>query len=113
MKRLILSTLTTIAISGFATPTLANEIAAKSQSSITSINKITPFALVSSAYQGRFSNQGIPANGVFFSRVSTNKITAEDLVEAAIANRRLDADTLQDSSYLNSVDQLLESLENR
>ena len=113
MKSLIISTLSAVALSSIAAPAFANEVAAKSVSSTSNINRVTPFALVSSAYQGRLSNQGIPSSGGFLTRVRTNKITAETLVEAAIANRRLEADALQDSSYLKSVERLLESLENR
>lgn len=110
MRSLIVSTLSVIALSSLAAPAFANKITAQS-SQTASINRITPFALISGAYQGRFKNQGIPSNAVFLTKVRSQQITAETLVEAAIANRRLEADAISDQAYLSSVDSLLEDFD--
>ena len=110
MKRLIISTLSTLAISSLFAPAFANE-AELTKTSTASINRITPFALVSGAYQGRLRNQGVPGSANFLAKVRSNKITAETLVEAAIANRRLEADAISDQKYLSTVDSLLGSFD--
>lgn len=110
MKSLIVSTLSAIALSSLIAPAFANEVISKNTSTA-SINRITPFNLITGAYQGRFKNQGIPSNAVFLTKVRGNQITAETLVEAAIANRRLEEDTLSDKAYLRSVDSLLEDFD--
>ena len=110
MRSLIISTLSALALSSLAAPAFANEVATTSTSAA-SINKITPFALITSAYQGRFKNQGIPSNAVFLTKVRSNQITAETLVEAAIANRRLESDAISDQAYLSHVDSLLEDFD--
>ena len=110
MKPLIISVLSALTFSSLFTPAFASEIAAAKGKTVNNINKITPFNLVSSSYQGRFLDQGIPSYNVFLQAIRTNKIEAEDLVESAIAASRLSEATLQDSKYLNSVDAILEGL---
>ncbi len=51
--------------------------------------KLTPFGLVSLAYQGEYQTQGIPGFGSFYSATSSKTITAKDLVKAAIDANQL------------------------
>jgi hypothetical protein len=69
--------------------------------------KLTPFALVTLAYQGEYRVQGIPGFGGFESGVASKTIAAKDLVKAAIAAEELAPDTQTDRAYLNSVEQQL------
>jgi hypothetical protein len=69
--------------------------------------KLTPFSLVSLAYQGEYRTQGIPGFGSFQSATSSKIITAKDLVKAAIDAHQLTPDTQTDRSYLNAVEQQL------
>jgi len=110
MKSLIVSTLSAIALSSLVAPAFANEVARQSASTA-SINQITPFNLITGAYQGRFKNQGIPSNAIFLTKVRGDQITAKTLVEAAIANRRLEPEAISDKAYLRSVDSLLEDFD--
>ena len=112
MKRLIISTLSVLALSSIATPALANKtVAINSSNAAEQINQITPFNLVSGSYQGRFKSQGIPSNGALITAVNTNRIEAEDLVKGGIASGRLTEETLGDRGYLNSVTVLLKKLD--
>ena len=113
MKRLVISTLSALAFSSLVTPAFASEIAAAKSKTASKIKEITPFNLVLSSYQGRFTNQGIPAYHAFLSAIRLNKIEAEDLVQSAINAGRLSEDTLNDTEYLNSVDSLLDNLDKR
>jgi hypothetical protein len=74
--------------------------------------KLTPFILVSLAYQGEYRNQGISGFGLFRSTVTGKTITAKDLVKAAIAANQLTPDTQTDRGYLNAVEQQLSSTRN-
>ena len=121
MKRLVISTLSLLALSSLVTPAFAGEtnfkennrrLVAATTVTPTRITEITPFNLVSSGYQGRFSNQGIPSGGSFISQAQNNRIEAKDLVQAAIATNRLGAEKLQDRQYLRSVESLLDNLDN-
>jgi hypothetical protein len=67
-------------------------------------SKLTPFALVSLAYQGEYRTQGIPSFGSFLTDSSNKTVTAKDPVTAAIAANQLTPDTQNDISYLNAVD---------
>jgi hypothetical protein len=69
--------------------------------------KLTPFSLVSLAYQGEYRTQGIPGFGSFHSATSSKTITAKDLVKAALDANQLSPDTQTDRGYLNAVEQQL------
>jgi hypothetical protein len=69
--------------------------------------KLTPFNLVSLAYQGEYRMQGIPGFGSFQFATSSNTITAKDLVKAAIDAKQLTPDTQTDRGYLSAVEQQL------
>ncbi|MEM9271856.1 MAG: hypothetical protein AAGA80_02670 [Cyanobacteria bacterium P01_F01_bin.143] len=109
MKSILIGTLSTILLSTMAVPALSQ--VSLNSSKTGNIIEITPFALVTGAYQGRFENQGIPSSGIFLNKVRTNKIDAEDLVRSAIAAGRLSENTLYDQSYLNSVEALIDNLD--
>ena len=102
-----LSVLTTI---GFSSPLLAQENVATNNQQAHNIVEISPYNLVSAAYQGRFTDQGIPSGGRFVSAIKTNKLQPRDLVETAISAGRLSAATLDDQSYLRSVRTLADNL---
>ena len=69
--------------------------------------KLTPFTLVSLAYQGEYRMQGIPGFGSFQFATSSKTITAKDLVKAAIDANQLTPDTQTDRGYLSAVEQQL------
>jgi hypothetical protein len=75
----------------------------------TSINStmskgITPFELVSQAYQGAYQMQGIPGFSSLLTDYSGKKITAKDLVKAAIEANQLAPETQDNPDYLRAVD---------
>lgn len=114
MKRTLFLGLSALALSLVTTPAFATEIAAANTNlkSTNNIVTITPFNLVTRAYQGSFSDQGIPSNGLFLDAVNRGKVTAEDLVESAIANGRLAPETIDDTTYLASVNAQLRHINN-
>jgi hypothetical protein len=73
----------------------------------TANTQLTPFNLVSLAYQGEYRTQGIPGFGSFQSATSSKTITAKDLIKAAIDANQLTPDTQTDRGYLNAVEQQL------
>ena len=71
--------------------------------------KITPFNLVTGAYQGRFVEQGIPGFAVFEQQVASGQITAKDLVRAAYMDYRATyEDLMGETDFIDRVDQYLD-----
>ena len=110
MKTSILISLSALTFSLVSAPVLAQSIASRHVST-GSVVEITPFNLVTKSYQGYFADQGIPGHSALLTEVKRGRITAEDLVEAAIDQGRLTSGTLNDEAYLNSVEAHLDSLE--
>jgi hypothetical protein len=75
-----------------------------------STENITPFELVGNAYQGQYRMQSIPGFGSLIYDVKTGKITAKDLVKAAIDAKVLPSQAIADRNYLSNLDWQLRSL---
>lgn len=71
---------------------------------------INPFELVNSAYQGQYRAHSIPGFGSLSAGVRSGKITAKDLVKAAIESKTLPPQAIADRSYLGYVDLQLKSM---
>ena len=112
MKRLVIVSLSALALSFFAGEAFANEVSTVNQNVTHSVVQITPFNLVTRSYQGYFADQGIPGNAAFLTAVSRGTVTAQDLVEKAVAKGRLAPNTINDRAYLNSVSSHLNNLNN-
>jgi 2-methylcitrate dehydratase PrpD len=65
---------------------------------------ITPFELVSRAYQGAYKMQGVPGFGSFLTESSSHTITAKDIIKAAIELKQLAPETQADANYISAVD---------
>lgn len=111
MKRLLIYSIITFASLGLVSPVLAQSRTAIDSELSREVNKISPFDLVTGSYQGRFVNEGIPSGGRFTAAVHANKIHAEDLVQSAIAKGRLTENSLEDRSYISSVEFFLDNLD--
>ncbi len=72
--------------------------------------RLQPFNLVSMARQGFFRDQGIPSYAALKQAFRTRQITAEDLVEAAVAQNRLAPEVMYDQGYQSLVNQQLRDL---
>ena len=73
-------------------------------------NAATPFNLVNLARNGYFQEQGIPSHLALTKAIASERIKGEDVVKAAIEINRIPAERLNDSSYVRSVNQKLDSL---
>ncbi len=71
--------------------------------SVNNSYSISPRELVSLARHGRFVDQGIPSHNNFRQGVRSGRITAEELVESAIAENRLAEEVKSDRNYLDTV----------
>ncbi len=108
MKRLLLSSISILFISVLPVSAVRAEI-----DNNNTVYRVEPFYLVHLGYQGYFERQGIPGNGAFISAVESGKITPTLLVQSAIDSGRLDPDTINDRSYLDSVATQLKFIETR
>jgi len=117
MKRVILSALSVLALSGFVAPAAFAESATEQKVAVVSstLNRptsvqLTPNGLVTSAFRGSYINQGIPSSAQLHHAYASGQVTAEGLVRVAIAQGHLSPETLSDTGYINTVDTKLESL---
>ncbi len=118
MKRLIVASLSIIVLS-LATANAvkaAPQVVCPAKVAIATNSKvaqtvITPFNLVSRAYQGDYRLQGIPGFGSFLSESKYGRITAKVLVQAAIDAKELSPEMITDRSYLSGVEQHLFNLD--
>ncbi|MBD2157686.1 hypothetical protein [Leptolyngbya sp. FACHB-16] len=74
--------------------------------------ELSPFNLVSLAYRGHFSEQGIPGYGNFVLGLHTGRIRADDVIQAAVDAGQLSPDVQDSRSYRTAVRQHLLSLRN-
>lgn len=72
--------------------------------------QLPPFNLAYMAYQGWFTNEGVPSANQLIRDYRTGRISAVEVAQAAIQTNRLAADTLNDDSYLDSLDAQLKAL---
>ena len=112
----------TLAIAGTSTTTFAHEglrghdhytefgICCNKQLNI----PITPFDLVTAAYQGRFVEYGIPSHGGFEQAVLFGRVDGLVLTAAAFEYYRATADDFNGfTSFVEDVDDFLEIYKNR
>ncbi|MEL6441226.1 MAG: hypothetical protein AAFQ80_18480 [Cyanobacteria bacterium J06621_8] len=92
-----------------AVPSQVNAQEVVATQSLESAYGVSPRQLVSMARHGRFKAQGIPSHDSFRSGVRSGNISAEDLIQSAIASRRLSAEAINDLQYLNTVASHLKS----
>ena len=118
MKSLFLTSLSIVAISlavGTSAPAngQAEAIAqpmTKTSNNISTVKYTTPFNLVENAYQGKYRDRSIPGFGSLIDSARIGRITAKDLVKAAIESENLPQETIDDRDYLRRVEVLLRSL---
>jgi hypothetical protein len=82
----------------------------KTSKNIPTREYITPFNLVGSAYQGQYRDRSIPGFGALINDTRIGRITAKDLVKAAIESKELLPEMINDRNYLSTVESQLRSL---
>jgi hypothetical protein len=109
MKRLIVASLSILALSLVtatavtAEPKVGCPMMKVATNSINAGTAITPFNLVSRAYQGEYRLQGISSFGSFRADARSGKVTAKTLVQAAIDAKELAPELINDPAYLSAV----------
>lgn len=109
MKFLLVGSLSVLLVSAASAPSLRAETAVRQIISNSTANEsqLTPFNLVSLAYQGYFRDQGVPSYGALLSGYKSGKITAEELVQSAVKKNRLSSQVLADRGFLRAVEDQL------
>ncbi|MBD1911328.1 hypothetical protein [Leptolyngbya sp. FACHB-8] len=72
--------------------------------------KLSSFNVATLAYQGQLTEQGIPGYASLEAGVNSGRITAEDVVQAAIDADRLSENTLKDQAFVTAVERHLQNL---
>lgn len=70
----------------------------------------TPSALVSEAYNGKFKDQGISDYETLIQEIEEKEVTAKDIVQAGVNSGKLAPATLEDSGYMEAVENGLQGL---
>ncbi len=78
----------------------------------TNVSYLKPFDAAFLAYQGNLKAQGIPSGSALVSQYQTGRLTALDVVKAAVNAKKLPAQALNDTAYLNAVELQLTSFVN-
>ncbi|MDJ0601808.1 MAG: hypothetical protein QNJ37_23555 [Crocosphaera sp.] len=111
MKYLILGGLSSALLATIATPVIASEEVA------TVINYNSPTTqtllatnLVGLAYQGYFSDLGVPSHAAFIHAIAADKIDAETLIRSAIAKGSLSNNALANQEYVSIVNAELQAV---
>jgi hypothetical protein len=118
MKRLFLTSLPIVAIllavsTSAQVPCRTKAIVqrtTKISNNITTRRYITPFNLVENAYQGGYQAHSIPGFASLIDGARMGRITAKDLVKAAIESENLLPETIDDRDYLRRVEVQLRSI---
>ncbi|MEM8780840.1 MAG: hypothetical protein AAGF26_18650 [Cyanobacteria bacterium P01_G01_bin.49] len=111
MKHLILGSLSSILLATIATPIIASEEVAN-VTTYPNQNTSTLLAttLVELAYQGYFSDLGIPSHVGLIHAIAADKIDAETLIKTAIAKGRLNNNALRNQEYVSVVNTELQAI---
>ncbi|KAF3884988.1 MULTISPECIES: hypothetical protein [Nostocales] len=116
MKRLIFGSLSALLLSTSTLPVFATEKTSvnrvESSNTQSSITQLEPLELVNLAYQGYFSQQGIPGYSDFLLAIRQKEISAEDIVQVAVNTRKVPSQALSDEEYLNAVKVKVDALAN-
>jgi hypothetical protein len=118
MKRILLASLSVLALSTMIAPIASAEPQAEQRVAITTKtltqvqgSSISPRGLVSLALRGAFRDQGIPSSPNPLSHAYlTGRVTAANLVQAAIGANQLSPEVLSNSGYLHMVNSWLADL---
>ncbi|MFB2893519.1 hypothetical protein ACE1CI_11455 [Aerosakkonemataceae cyanobacterium BLCC-F50] len=112
MKHLIFGGLSVLLLSAMSSPAVLAQT--NTQNSVVnnedSQYSISPFNLVSMAYQGFFKEQGVPSAGALINAYNFGNVKARDIVAGAVKTDRLPAQILNDRDYITAVDWQLQTL---
>ncbi|MBW4419972.1 MAG: hypothetical protein KME13_12185 [Myxacorys californica WJT36-NPBG1] len=99
---------------GFSVPMARAEstIANFTAGSNSAIPSMTPYDVVFLAYQGYFRNQGLRGYGAFADGCNQGKLTAQDVVEAAIKANQLPRTIVNNRGFMNAVDANMKAFKN-
>ena len=103
MKRFLLAILSTLGLISASSATV------NAQTAQGAIYNLPPQQLIKLARQGRFKAQGIPSYSRLNSAIRSGKVNARTLVAGAVAQNRLPQTALQDTAYLNAIENHLKS----
>lgn len=110
MKKLILALLPALLLSTTALVPSAKAQEAFPTMEVKMTLKLTPFNLAYLAYHGYFESQGIPQYQGLTDSFQSGKITATQVVKAAVKDNRLPESFLKNEPYIQAVATQLYSL---
>jgi hypothetical protein len=117
MRRSISTLLTTVLLSTAILPAAVQaqtaETATTSLNPYTAnqpVNQLSPFNLAYLAYQGYLKAQGIPSSGALDDAIASGRITAQDIMQAAVNTNRFPEEALANQAYRHQLENELQGL---
>ena len=112
MKRVMFALASALLVSGSAIPAA---VAGMSQDSaqtvaVPSVDEVTPFDLTYFTYSGGLEDYGIRGGTFLVSDFRAGDISAQEIVETAVAQDLVSSNALTDPMYIDQVDDFLNSL---
>jgi hypothetical protein len=114
MKSFILGSLSVLLLSAGTTPALATggRVLNSPMANVTTVRThLNASETVQLAYQGYLANEGVPGYLGLLSGYQSQRITAQDVVEAAVKSHRLPMGVEADQTFIKAVNVELRSLE--
>ncbi len=103
MKKLLLAFVPALILSTTAMVPAAKAQVTFPTMEVTMKLKLTPFNLAYLAYHGYFESQGIPEYSGLAEAFRSGKITAAQVVQAAVSTKRLPDSFLSNDPYIKAV----------
>ena len=115
MKKLIFSSLSILLLFAVAAPSIKAQDFEDSDARVEqgeeyAEKRMSPFALVSAAYRGRYEDWDIPSFATLETEYEAGNVTAENLVQAGIEAGELSPQAADDDDYVSFVDSELNAL---
>jgi len=110
MKKLLLALVPVLLLSTTAIAPSVKAQEAMPSMEVTMRLTLTPFNLAYLAYHGYFASQGIPEYQALKQAFRSGKLTGNQVVEAAVKDKRLPASFLKNEAYVSGVSTQLYAL---
>ncbi len=107
MKPILLGSLSLLLMSAVTAPAFGSDKTAINPAVINStsskIPRIEPFDLINLAYRGYFKDQGIPGYSRFILACKAQQVSAQDIVQSAVIDKKLPSQVLNNKDYVDAV----------
>ena len=112
MRQITFAAISALLLTSVATPAVRADMGQDSQQSmaVPSIEEVTPFDLTYFTYSGGLEDFGIEGGTLLISDFRSGEVSAQNIVETAVAQDLVSENALSNPMYIDQVDDFLGSL---